>query len=158
MQNDMPRETKQAERGLTKKDWTLLVIDAAKPKTLTPIQLQKSLFLFGQRMPNAVKANFYEFVPHNFGPFAKEIYVDAVELKNEGLIDEITRDGQKWPEYRVTSAGSEQAKTLRDSLSSTEVAYLDELVKWVESQSFQDLLQAVYKAYPDFAKNSVFQH
>lgn len=148
--------TKKPQRQLTKKDWTLLVIDAAKPGTLTPIQLQKSLFLLGQNMPNVVKPDFYKFVPHNFGPFAKDVYGDAEALKNEGLIDEINKSGQNWPEYRVSQTGTQRAEELKKSISPDACKYLDELVKWVESQSFQDLLHAVYSAYPDFAKNSVF--
>jgi uncharacterized protein len=149
-------DNKPERQALTKKDWTLLVIDAAKPKTLTPIQLQKALFLIGQKMPDAVKPDFYEFVPHNFGPFSKDIYGDVEALNDEGLIDEITKTGQNWPEYRISQTGTQRAEELRKNVSPDTYNYLDKLVKWVEEQSFQDLLHAVYSAYPDFAKNSVF--
>jgi uncharacterized protein YwgA len=152
----MTMDAKPTQRQLTRKDWTLLVIDAAKPNVLTPIQLQKSLFLLGQKMPEAVKADFYNFVPHNFGPFAKDIYGDVESLKNQGLVDEIKRGGQNWPEYRISQTGTQQAEQLRDSIPAPTRDYLDELVKWVESQSFQDLLHSVYKAYPDYATKSVF--
>lgn len=152
----MPQVAQKPKKSLTKKDWTLLVIDAAKPNTLTPLQLQKSLFLLGQNIPKVVKPNFYKFVPHNFGPFAKDVYGDVEALSNEGLIDEITKSGQNWPEYRITQTGDSKAQELRDLLPTNAKTYLDTLVKWVERQSFQDLLHSVYKAYPDFAKNSVF--
>jgi uncharacterized protein YwgA len=142
----------------TKQDWTLLVIDAARPGTLTPIQLQKALFLLGQNIPTAVKPDFYTFIPHNFGPFAKEIYTDAESLRNQGLIDEISKPGQNWPEYRISETGVRRASDLRSSLPNDTQSYLSTLVKWVETRSFQNLLHTIYKAYPEFAKNSVFQH
>lgn len=152
----MEHATKKPKEQLSKQDWTLLVIDAAKPNTLTPLQLQKSLFLLGRNIPEAVKPNFYKFVPHNFGPFSKEIYGDVESLKNQGLIDEITKAGQNWPEYRISQTGIQQAEKIRALVPTDAKTYLDTLVKWVERQSFQDLLHSVYKAYPEFAKNSVF--
>jgi uncharacterized protein YwgA len=152
----MPTDVKTPKRQLTKKDWALLVIAAAKPKTLTPLQLQKSLFLLGQNIPEAVKPDFYKFVPHNFGPFAKDVYADVEALKDQGLIDEIVKSGQNWPEYRISQTGVQKADEIRDLLSPNAKTYLDTLVKWVEQQSFQDLLHSVYKAYPEFATKSVF--
>jgi uncharacterized protein YwgA len=136
--------------------WALLVVDAAKPKSLTPIQLQKALFLFGKQMPNAVTSGFYDFLPYNYGPFSKEIYSDMECLRDKGLVEELAKPDQNFPEYAISTAGAGQAVQLRRELPVSATQYLDKLVKWVESQSFQNLLHAVYKAYPDFAVNSVF--
>jgi uncharacterized protein len=147
---------KQTQQPITKRDWTLLVIDAAKPNTLTPIQLQKALFLLSQNLPKETGKHFYHFVPHNFGPFAKEIYDDASKLREEGLIDEISRPDQNWPEYRISVTGTERANEIRKSLPPNSQEYIKRLVEWIGRQSFSDLLHSVYKAYPEFAKNSVF--
>jgi uncharacterized protein len=150
-------DSKDTKQGLAKRDWLLLAVDAAKPKALTPIQLQKALFLIGQRMPEAGGAGFYKFVPHNFGPFSKQIYDDIEDLKNEGLVDEIAVSGQNWPEYRISVIGTERAQQVTKSIPPDALQYLEQLVNWVEAQSFKDLLQAVYKEYPTFAQKSVFQ-
>jgi uncharacterized protein len=152
----MTMHNKSPERHLSKKDWTLLVIDAAKPDVLTPIQLQKALFLIGQRVPEAGEHDFYKFVPHNFGPFSKDVYRDVEAQKNDGFIDEIISQGQNWPEYRVSQTGTSQAALLREAMLTPALNYVDQLVKWVQAQSFRDLLHAVYAAYPHFATKSVF--
>lgn len=152
----MASDEKQPKARLSKKDWTLLVIDAAKPSSLTPIQLQKSLFLIGQKMPNVVSRGFYKFIPYNFGPFCREIYSDAVSLRDAGLVEQISRPGQDWPEYVISPTGTKAAEDLRQRIPQEARDYLETLVKWVEKQSFPDLLHAVYRAYPDYAKNSVF--
>jgi hypothetical protein len=143
---------------MTKRDWTLLVIDAAKPRSLTPIQLQKSLFLFGQNVPQAVQPNFYQFIPYNFGPFSRAIYIDAEMLAGEGLIEMVAVPGQQWCQYSISPMGTRRSEKLREVLPPHVCEYLDKLVAWVASQSLQELLRSVYQAYPDFAKNSVFQH
>ncbi len=62
-------------------DWTLLAISAAKGRGLSPIQLQKSLFLLERRLSKEeLGEQFYEFVPYNYGPFDVKIYQDAKYL------------------------------------------------------------------------------
>jgi len=152
----MPIKTEQTKRNVRKKDWALLVIDAAKQNTMSPIQLQKALFLLGQNIPKDVGPDFYKFIPHNFGPFAQDIYDDVADLCIHGLIEEINKPGQSWPEYRISQAGRGEAEKIRAALAPKAKEYLDTLVPWVERQSFQDLLHSVYKAYPAFAEKSVF--
>jgi uncharacterized protein YwgA len=73
---------------MTPKDWTLLVIAAADPKPLQPVQLQKSLFLLGRNLsPEQLQVKeFYDFQPYDYGPFCSDIYSNAEKLSDEGLI------------------------------------------------------------------------
>ena len=71
---------------MEKRDWLLLALAAAKTKGLTPVQIQKSLFLFGENMSGIGGSRFYKFVPYNYGPFDKRIYSDAEALETEGLV------------------------------------------------------------------------
>ena len=55
---------------LQKKEWTLLVIALAGGRPLSPVELQKSVFLMGQLLPNEVlPEDYFEFVSYNCGPF-----------------------------------------------------------------------------------------
>ncbi len=73
---------------MTPKDWTLLVIASARGKEVSPVQLQKTLFLIGKNLTPAQRrsATFYNFRAYDYGPFDRTIYDHADELRNEGLI------------------------------------------------------------------------
>src|SRR5439155_6656754 len=49
--------------------WVLLALLAAEGHSLTPVQLQKCLFLLGSRRPKDVGRDFYHFRPYDYGPF-----------------------------------------------------------------------------------------
>lgn len=141
---------------LEKKDWTLLVLSAAQGEPLSPVQLQKALFLFGQNAPGAIKGPFYDFKPYNYGPFDASIYTDAKALDADGLVFVGERPGRSWSEYSVTPDGAERAKGIAAELSPEAKSYLETIVAWVKRVSFEDLLQTVYARYPEYAVNSVF--
>jgi hypothetical protein len=72
---------------LRKKEWTLVVIVLAGGRPLSPVQLQKSVVLVGELLPNNVlPEDFYVFEPYNYGPFCPEVYADAEKLAEEGLV------------------------------------------------------------------------
>ncbi|MHA1305247.1 MAG: hypothetical protein ACTSPI_16225 [Candidatus Heimdallarchaeaceae archaeon] len=142
---------------MEKKGWTLLAIYYANENGLSPVQLQKSLFLLGKNMPNSVGDNYYYFIPYNYGPFDQTIYADAEILSEEGLISINYIHGRRWPQYFVTSNGIDYAKDLEEKAPDEAVSYLRKLVKWVRSLTFQELLRAIYHVFPEFKVNSVFQ-
>ena len=67
---------------MDRKYWTLLALGAAEGKALTPVKLQKTLFLLGQVFPKM--EDFYNFVPYDYGPFNASIYEDAKILAQDG--------------------------------------------------------------------------
>jgi len=69
-------------------DWALVVIDAAKPKSLEPVHLQKILFLLDKNLkPKHLKVDrFYRFRPYDYGPFCSDIYGDVEALAESGLV------------------------------------------------------------------------
>src|SRR5437879_13456561 len=112
-------------------DWTLLAISAAKGRGLSPIQLQKSLFLLERRLSKEeLGEDFYEFIPYNYGPFDVKIYQDAETLEEIGLINITQSDARRWRSYQATQSGLELATSLRAKASPHAVAYLDEVVAW----------------------------
>lgn len=139
------------------KDWTLLVIASALKEALMPVQLQKSLFLISKNVPVAAEGPFYQFVPYDYGPFNSDVYADAAELEDEGLVV-ITRPPQtRYKTYRATDAGKAAAERLRVGLPENARQYVAEVVNFTQSVTFNQLVSAIYKHYPEMKANSVFK-
>jgi uncharacterized protein len=141
------------------KDWTLLVVAAAEGRPLTPVQLQKALFLIARNLTNEQRetALFYNFKPYDYGPFDQHVYQDAEQLRNEGLIIIDPSSGVTYRDYTATPLGLKSAQNLRSRLESPVCDYLDRVVAWVRSLSFNALVQAIYRHYPEMRANSVFR-
>ena len=141
---------------LTKKDWTLLAVAAAMGDPLTPVQLQKSLFLLGEKRQAVVGQDFYQFEPYSYGPFCRAIYDDAEILEAEGFVRIDRADpGRNWAQYSATVKGLARARELRDEAPTAAVEYLDVAVQWVRSLSFSELVRAIYQEFPEQKKHSV---
>jgi uncharacterized protein YwgA len=141
---------------LDRKDFLLMTVAAGGSKPLTPVQLQKSLFLIRERS-SEVPNQFYEFEPYNYGPFSEDIYLDADTLEGEGLLFSIPSTKGRWLSRAITPAGMERVTELEKRLSQRSYAYIRQLVEWTQSLSFSGLVKAIYEAYPEYRKNSVFQ-
>jgi hypothetical protein len=139
-------------------DWTLLVIAAASGARMTPVQLQKSLFLLGRNLDETQlkRPSLYNFEPYDYGPFDSKVYSDAESLESEGLIS--IDAGGRYREYWITATGSEQARQLRHGLDSEATKYLDEVVRWVLPKTFGQLVRAIYNSYPEMREKSVFKY
>ena len=92
-------------------DWVLATLAATGDEPLTPVQLQKSLFLLAQGRPKVVGKGFYQFRPYSYGPFDSSVYHDAEALAEEGLVT-ISRPNLGTRQYRITTAGTKAAKAL----------------------------------------------
>jgi uncharacterized protein len=141
---------------MNRKDWTLLAISFAGDSGLSPVQLQKCIFLLGQEQQGCVGQGFYEFSPYNYGPFSKLVYNDAEELSSQGLIS-IDRPIGSFATYRITPTGAEFSKQLVTEAPIPAVAYLEQVVEWAKPLSFSELVRAIYGKYPDYRINSIFQ-
>lgn len=139
---------------MERQDWLLLALSAAQDRGLTPVQLQKSLFLFEKGLTRL--ANFYHFVPYNYGPFDAQIYRDADSLGQLGLVESRT-DGRRWPQYYITAAGQDKARKAQRQLSAEVLTYVNNTVAWTQRLSFPDLVRAIYQKYPEYRANSIFQ-
>jgi hypothetical protein len=140
---------------IEKKDWTLLVIAEADKVGLTPVKLQKSLFLLKNNLPREAK-NFYNFIPYNYGPFDIGIYHDADILKEEGYIETPSAYGSG-RKYNITKRGKQRAEEIHGLLTEEANKYIKRLIDWILPLSFQELVASVYKEFPEYKKNSVFR-
>lgn len=142
---------------MTKKELALLMLALAEGKPYSPVQIQKSLFLTTRNLPDLFEDTPpYEFVAYDYGPFDKTVYNDVEELQHEGLADVAIAPHGRWNEYRATQEGIEAARQLQATLDAENLEYLKEISACVRSLSFSQLVAAIYKAYPEMKKNSIF--
>jgi len=127
----------------------------ATKRGLSPVVLQKSLFLLSAEMPAEVGGQFYRFEPHNYGPFSKYIYQDAEELAASGQLA-IERGPGSYPLYCITAAGIGRVAEIEGNVSVRARNYLENVVHWAENLSFQRLVSSIYEKYPAYRVNSVF--
>jgi uncharacterized protein len=138
--------------------WLLMALDAAEDRGLDPAQLQKVLFLLAQEVPAVLGVpNFYQFVPYNYGPFSKLVYVDAEMLAQAGLVNMLRAPGSSYPIYQITPAGAIRARVDAREADPRAFQYLTALVNWAKGLTFSQLVTSIYKKYPAFRVNSVFQ-
>lgn len=143
---------------LKNRDITILVIAAAGDTGLTPVQLMKSLFIISKSGLADLPSNFYPFFAYNYGPFHADVYRDVEVLINEGLVIEIREAGRNWSKYAIApSSGLRYADNLKGQIASEFFDYINAVVNWIKSLTFNQLLQAIYAKYPEMRENSVFQ-
>ena len=145
------------KQGVTmcRREWCLFTIAAASGESLSPVQLQKALFLIGDNLHPS--EDFYHFAAYDYGPFCREVYEDAELLEAEELIRIMHSSEGGYREYLATPSGVQRAKALRAKINPDHASYVEEVVAWVRSCSFNELISAIYKAYPEMKAKSVFQ-
>lgn len=137
--------------------WALLAIDAGGDPGLSPVQLQKTLFLLGENCRDDVGDVYYEFVPYDYGPLSMAVYGEAKELASEGLIAIRSAPGRRWSNYHITPEGRSIAETVRAKVDQVAAQYLQVIVDWAKKLTFAELLTAIYKQYPEYKVNSIFR-
>jgi hypothetical protein len=142
---------------MERRDWALLAIDAGQGQPLSPVQLQKSLFMLGRNLASQVGWDFYEFNAYDYGPFDVKVYQDVDDLVHQGLVYSQRQPGRSWNEFAVTPLGATRAHELAVSAPQEAIEYLRAIVKWAQSLSFSQLVSAIYRMYPEQRANSVFR-
>ncbi len=121
----------------------------------SPVQVQKVLFLIDRKAAELVGGPHFDFVPYDYGPFDRGVYDVIDELAADGLAEK--RDLGRYREYALTSDGYARGLAELDGLDERSRNYLRRLVKWVRDLTFEQLVSAVYKMYPDMQVNSIFR-
>jgi uncharacterized protein len=138
----------------TRDQWLLLALAHRHGAPMTPVQVQKTMFLMKEEAPSLMGSEFYSFEPYNYGPFNAEIYHDLEDLQKQGLV---VIDGTgSVRSFAVTAGGLERAAEIKKSADPTAAAFLENVVDWVTSLSFSQLVRAIYAKYPKYKVNSVF--
>ena len=142
---------------LTRQDWLLLALAKSAGGAMSPVQIQKAMFLFGQGAGDSIGTDFYSFQPYDYGPFDAAIYADLRRMAGLGHVRGAWNPDRSWKTYTVTESGRKVALVLANDTDARLTEYLGRIVTWVGGRSFSDLLRSVYAAYPEFAVNSVFR-
>ena len=147
--------------------WLLFLLaggDPAHPREfwLDPIRIMKGLFLAQMERddaaPTPVVNAAFEFVPYSYGPFAPMIYAELDSLRASGLAINAQVYGKSYRLWALSSpAGWEAARTAAQELTDDERARIRHAHEIVTSKSFNDLLQYVYRRYPDSASRSMHE-
>ncbi len=138
--------------SLDKDDVVLLALQDGR--AYSPVQVQKLLFLIEKKAFSA-KKSLFNFTPYHYGPFDKEIYSVLDELKEKGLVDVHCNIDQKHRRYCLTDLGIKKAEKIVTSVKDTN-DYIKKLADYVYTQSFTELVSAIYQEYPDMKENSIF--
>ncbi len=137
--------------------WPLLALSYADECRLSPVQVQKALFLVGENIVDE-DTLFYHFEPYHYGPFDSGVYADLDALVESGLVRKVEASAFRGFEYELTPAGVQRADQIRKALGKRERTYLAEVVPWVRRLTFRQLVTAIYNAFPKMAENSVFKY
>ncbi len=135
---------------MNRKELILHVFSLVDDKLLSPVQVQKLLFLVDDKVSKELNnAKYFNFTPYDFGPFDKEIYVELNSLISDGKI--VIVNSGKTREYQLV-------ETSRHPNISEEINIkLKKLITFVKNCSFKELLTAIYRAYPETATNAVYK-
>lgn len=142
---------------MDRRDLVLFALAAGgENATFFPVQVQKLLFLIDRRASKFVSdLHSFNFKPYDYGPFDREVYDVLGALSREKMV-EIDRSG-RYRKYILTKQGyekgSEKLKQLPDNIE----AFVKETANWVRRLTFQQLVSAIYKAYPDMKTKSIFR-
>ena len=85
------------------------------------------------------------------------MYADAENLERRGLSEINQQFGSRWRTYAASPAGIAEGRRLAERLTSDEHAVLEKIVNLVRRLSFNELVSAIYRAYPPMRARSVFR-
>lgn len=121
-------------------------------------RLQKLVFLIQKEFNDSALPGKYNYIPYDYGPFAKKLYEDLDYLENRGFLKEskeTIENGKVKYNYTLTPEGREHLEQRPDQ-KVDRVLQLAEMVKTEFNHlSLPELLDYVYTKYPDYAENSV---
>ena len=66
------------------------------------------------------------------------------------------RLARNWSNYVITAQGETHAAAAVSEVDGDVWQYLVRTVAWAKSLRFSELVGAIYRAYPDFARHSIF--
>jgi uncharacterized protein len=142
----------------SRRNIVLAVLAAANGSRLSPTQLQKALFLVSTNMPTVFEpGHAFNFEPYNYGPFDAQVYAAAETLSVSGHAAISKSPNGRWKEYAATGLGVNEGSQVLASLAQNEQKYITDVVRWVQSLSFEQLVKAIYDFYPDMRVNSIFK-
>jgi hypothetical protein len=136
-------------------DWAMLAIAAVRGKSISPLQLQKGLFVF-QRWSNDPLENYYSFGRFRQGPFDSTIYRDVEALAREDLVTIRKAKGRgRWKAFEATEAGLRYAMEVEIGLPSRTRSLLRQTVSWMQEQRLSEIFRTIHLYFPEYRPRSI---
>ena len=133
----------------------LAAMSPARGARHSPAQIQKLFFLIDRELGPLIGGPFFAFRPHHYGPFDKQVYVVLESLAERGHVN-IDHRSFSFRTYALTPRGLEAGEAALTGVDKVARDYLRRCSEFVRGLTFSELVSAIYKAYPDMSKNSVF--
>jgi len=143
------------EARVKRPDLVLAALASAGGSSFTPVQVQKLFFLIDRNIADLTGGPHFHFQPYSYGPFDKAVYEELERLNSAGLVDIDSTASVK--SFRLTVTGQEKGEAVANTLPAGVRQYLADVTTFVRSLPFSKLVSAIYRAYPEMRKNSVFQ-
>jgi uncharacterized protein len=143
---------------MDRRELLLAVLAAGKGRPFQPAQIQKAVFLIDRNLPHLVHSGpGYTFVPYDYGPFDRNVYVEAENLQAEGAAIIAPSPNGRWMTYAASDKGVQRGELILDRLRLKSRRYVVSVAEWVLAQSFGSLVKSIYDAYPEMKENSIFR-
>lgn len=137
-------------------DWLLVGLAESPHGRLSPVQVQKLMFLFHEGARRQLDEDqFYNFSPYHYGPFSADIYYDLEALERRGLVEIVRSATGKREGYLITPDGRAASEGIAGENRRIH-AYVGSLARWISKKSFPELLRYIYRRWPEFRRNSIF--
>ena len=117
-----------------------------------PVQLQKLLFLIDREIADDIGGPHFDFKPDHYGPYDPSVFDVAEGLRGQGKV--IIDNRGPYRRYLVSDGGLSEGSAVLDQMVEPACRYVYEASEWILSQSFRELVSAIYRQYPDMAVNS----
>lgn len=146
------------DNAMSRSDLILVLLAVAAGRAYSPAQLQKSAFLVTTNLPSLVTVGpAFDFQPYDYGPFDRNVYVEAQALRDRGEAELSVVPFGRWVTYAATQAGITRGEAILSALSKPTQNYIQDVSKWALSQSFNSLVKSIYDAYPAMREKSIFR-
>ncbi len=141
---------------MNREDIVLAGLAAGGPgASFPPAQVQKLFFLIDKEAAPKIGGPFFDFRPYDYGPFDSTLYsaLDLLEAEGKVTVNRLMR----YRRYSLSDQGMTVGKEKLLRLPQPAQCFFIEAARWVGSQSFEQLVSAIYAKYPEMKVNSIFR-
>ena len=141
---------------MNRRELVLAAMSTHSNTEFTPVQVQKLFFLIDRNIPKFVDGPHFDFRAHDYGPFDAAVYHEIDELAVPGDTIVTANPRTRFRTYQLTANGLGKGRKILSSLPENVSSYVTQLVVWIRSLSFNELVSAIYDQYPEMKERSVF--
>ncbi len=133
---------------MNRDDVLLAAMSCADLSPHSPVQIQKLMFLLDEELPALFQdGSRFDFQPYHYGPFDKAVYDELGRLAERSLVEVFST---RWTFYMLTSEGQAVGSSRLEQMAPEERNYVERASQFVRSCSFNQLVSAIYNAYPKY--------